>query len=58
VSNEVGLGVISVNKLARNYADELGRVSQTFAAAADDVILMAAGLPVKIKALSGEGKGC
>lgn len=58
VSNEVGLGVVPVNKLARNYADELGRVNQIFAAAADDVILMAAGLPVNIKATSGEGKGC
>jgi len=58
VSNEVGLGVIPVNKLARSYADALGHVNQIFAAAADDVILMAAGLPVKIKASSEEGKGC
>ena len=58
VSNEVGLGVIPVNKLARNYADELGRVNQIFAAAADDVIMTGAGLPVNIRASSGEGKGC
>jgi len=50
VSNEVGLGVIPENKLARNYADELGRVNQIFAAAADDVIMMFAGVPVSLTA--------
>ena len=43
------------NELARSYADELGRVNQIFAAAADDVILMVAGVPVSIKALN-EGR--
>ncbi len=56
VSNEVGLGVIPANELARAYADELGRVNQIFAEAADDVILMVAGLPVNLKAL-GSGRG-
>ncbi|MDE2992088.1 MAG: bifunctional adenosylcobinamide kinase/adenosylcobinamide-phosphate guanylyltransferase [Chloroflexota bacterium] len=56
VSNEVGLGVMPANELARTYADELGRVNQIFAAAADDVILMVAGVPVNIKGLSGDGK--
>ena len=55
VSNEVGLGVIPANELARSYADELGRVNQTFAAAADDVILMVAGVPVNLDTLSGDG---
>lgn len=50
VSNEVGLGVIPANELARAYADELGRVNQIFAEAADDVVLMVAGVPVNIKA--------
>ncbi len=55
VSNEVGLGVIPANELARAYADELGRVNQVFAQAADDVILMVAGQSVNLKALgSGE----
>lgn len=53
VSNEVGLGVVPANDLARSYADELGRVNQIFAAAADDVVLMVAGLPVNIRASSG-----
>ena len=56
VSNEVGLGVIPANKLARSYADELGRVNQIFAAVADDVILMFAGVPVNIKALGSAGQ--
>ena len=50
VSNEVGLGVIPANELGRAYADELGRVNQIIAAAADDVIVMFAGLPVNLKA--------
>ena len=50
VSNEVGLGVIPSNELARAYADELGRVNRIFAEAADDVILMVAGVPVNLKA--------
>ena len=46
--------MIPANELARAYADELGRVNQIFAAAADDVIVMFAGLPVNLKALSAD----
>lgn len=49
VSNEVGLGVVPATRLGRSYADELGRVNQTVAAAADDVYFMAAGLPLPMK---------
>lgn len=55
VSNEVGLGVVPATKLGRIYADELGRVNQLFAAAADDVTVMFAGLPVNIRALGSRG---
>lgn len=49
VSNEVGLGVVPPTELGRLYADELGRVNQLVAAAADQVYFMAAGLPLKLK---------
>ena len=43
VSNEVGLGIVPVNDLARRYRDVLGRVNATFAAAADAAYLVVAG---------------
>ena len=49
VSNEVGLGVMPPTELGRVYADELGRVNRLVAEQADDVYLMAAGLPLRIK---------
>lgn len=54
VSNEVGLGVIPATKLGRDYADALGRVNQLFAAVADDVVMMFAGLPVNVKELGSK----
>ena len=55
VSNEVGLGVVPATQLGRSYADELGRVNQTVAAAADDVYFMAAGLPLRVKGREAGG---
>lgn len=49
VSNEVGLGVVPDTRLGRVYRDLLGRVNQDFAAAADEVYLLVAGLPLRIK---------
>ncbi len=49
VSNETGLGVIPPTPLGRAFEDALGRVNQLFAAQADDVYFMVAGLPVVVK---------
>jgi adenosylcobinamide kinase/adenosylcobinamide-phosphate guanylyltransferase len=49
VTNEVGYGVVPENSLARLYRDVLGRANQKLAGCADEVYLMTAGLPLKIK---------
>jgi len=43
VSNEVGMGIVPVNELARRYRDALGRVNAIWAAAAADAALVIAG---------------
>lgn len=49
VSNEVGLGIVPDNPLARAYRDVLGRANQRVAAAADRVMFLVAGLPLRVK---------
>ncbi|NVJ91276.1 MAG: bifunctional adenosylcobinamide kinase/adenosylcobinamide-phosphate guanylyltransferase [Methylocystaceae bacterium] len=49
VSNEVGLGIVPDNALARRFRDHAGRVNQTVAQAADRVLFIAAGLPLTLK---------
>lgn len=49
VANEVGLGIVPDNALARRFRDEAGRVNQAVAAAADEVSFVAAGLPLRLK---------
>lgn len=49
VANEVGLGIVPDNALARRFRDEAGRLNQSVAACADDVLFLAAGLPLKLK---------
>lgn len=48
VSNEVGLGLVPPNPLGRLYRDLLGLTNQRFAAQADQVFWMVAGIPVPI----------
>lgn len=49
VSNEVGLGIVPVNRLARNFRDIAGAVNRIAAGQADEVLFMAAGIPLKVK---------
>ena len=49
VSNEVGFGIIPESKLAREFADELGRMNQRVARVMDHLIIMFAGYPAVIK---------
>jgi adenosylcobinamide kinase/adenosylcobinamide-phosphate guanylyltransferase len=49
VSNEVGLGVVPANKLARDFRDIAGKINQIVAREADEVFFMASGLPCRIK---------
>ena len=49
VSNEVGLGIVPENAMARAFRDHAGRLHQKIAAVADRVELVAAGLPLVLK---------
>jgi adenosylcobinamide kinase / adenosylcobinamide-phosphate guanylyltransferase len=49
VSNEVGLGIVPENKLAREFRDAQGNLNKQVAAAADHVVFIAAGLPLILK---------
>jgi adenosylcobinamide kinase / adenosylcobinamide-phosphate guanylyltransferase len=55
VSNEVGLGIVPENRLARVYRDLLGRANQRLAVAAAEVYLVVSGIPLEIK---GIGRPC
>jgi adenosylcobinamide kinase/adenosylcobinamide-phosphate guanylyltransferase len=49
VSNEVGLGIVPENRMAREFRDHAGRLHQLIAAQATEVYFVAAGLPLKMK---------
>ena len=49
VSNEVGLGIVPDNELARRFRDEAGRLNQEVAAIADHVLFLAAGVAMELK---------
>jgi len=49
VSNEVGMGIVPDNLLARTFRDVAGRANQKLAAAAEEVYLCVSGIPMKVK---------
>jgi len=53
VSNEVGMGIVPENDMARRFRDMAGILNQKVAEISDEVYLLIAGIPMKIK---GKGK--
>ncbi len=49
VSNEVGMGIVPEHKLGRQFRDLAGMLNQKVAEIADEVYLVTAGIPIKIK---------
>lgn len=49
VSNEVGQGIVPIEKMSRDFRDHAGRLHQDIAEAVDDVWFVTAGLPQKLK---------
>lgn len=49
VSNEVGLGIIPLDALSRQFVDEAGWLHQRLATLCDKVTFVAAGLPLTLK---------
>ena len=49
VSNEVGLGIVPENAMARAFRDHAGRLHQQVAEYAEQVFFIAAGLPMALK---------
>ena len=50
VSNEVGMGIVPQGAVSRCFADEAGRLNQAVASICERVVLVAAGLPLVLKA--------
>ncbi|MCB1387290.1 MAG: bifunctional adenosylcobinamide kinase/adenosylcobinamide-phosphate guanylyltransferase [Nitratireductor sp.] len=49
VSNEVGLGIVPDNRMARDFRDAAGLVNQAVARHCDEVWFIASGLPLQLK---------
>ena len=49
VSNEVGLGIVPDNALARRFRDLQGELNRRMAARAQRVVMMVAGIPIAVK---------
>lgn len=49
VSNEIGMGIVPDNHLARVFRDIQGRVNQAIAKESDRVVLVVSGIPMEVK---------
>lgn len=49
VSNEVGMGIVPLGEINRQFQDEQGRLNQSVAQVANKVSFVAAGLPLTLK---------
>ena len=49
ISNEVGMGIVPDNKLARTFRDLSGFMNKQIAEVSDEVYLVSAGIPLKLK---------
>jgi len=49
VSNEVGMGIVPMGAVSRWFVDEAGRLNQSVAALCEQVVWVAAGLPLYLK---------
>lgn len=49
VSNEVGMGIVPLGEINRQFQDEAGRLNQAVAAICNKVSFIAAGLPLALK---------
>ena len=57
VTNEIGLGIVPENKLARIFRDIMGRVNRMVAAEADESYMTISGMTIDIKALEVSNHG-
>jgi adenosylcobinamide kinase/adenosylcobinamide-phosphate guanylyltransferase len=55
ISNEVGLGIVPDNAMARSFRDLAGEAHQRLAEICDDVYFVVAGLPMTLKGGENEG---
>ncbi len=55
VSNEVGLGIVPDNALARRFRDLAGGLHQAVSEVAQSVVFLAAGLPLHLKSPADRG---
>ena len=57
VTNEIGLGIVPENKLARIFRDIMGRVNRLVAAEADEAYMTISGMTIDVKALEVKNHG-